>query len=190
MSILHIAICLPARWLAGKTHELKDYNFGYYDMGKALDLMERAFKSILNNGCLIYDQDFMMDSIFAKISKTVDPFREYLNYMWEEKGGYRVDGNQDDKVLQVDELRAALFHHSRADIMQTDDLCSELGVVCAMAFLKEFRDTSKATHNYLSSIDGQFSLKVISDDIKKAGLGKEASNNTSESDFASAKQAV
>ena len=90
MSILHIAICLPARWLAGKTHELKDYNFGYYDMGKALDLMERAFESILNNGCLIYDQDFMMDSIFAKISKTVDPFREYLNYMWEEKGGYRV----------------------------------------------------------------------------------------------------
>ena len=48
----------------------------------------------------------------------------------------------------------------------------------------------KATHNYLSSIDGQFSLKVISDDTKKAGLGKEVSNGTSESDFAFAKQAV
>jgi hypothetical protein len=32
---------------------------------------------------------------------------------------------------------------------------------------------SKATHNYLSSIHGQFSLKVISDDMKKAGLGKD-----------------
>ena len=69
-------------------------------MGKALDLMERAFESILNNGSLIYDEAFMMDSIFAKISKTVDPFCEYLNYMWVKKGGYRVDGNQDDKVYQ------------------------------------------------------------------------------------------
>ena len=190
LSILHIAICLPTRWLAGKTHELKEFNFGYYDMGKALDLMETAFESILNDGSLIYDEAFMMDSIFAEISNTVDPFREYLTYMSEEKGGYRVNGNQDDKFLPVDELRAALFYPSRADIMQTDDLCTELGVVCAMAFLKEFRDTSKATHNYLSSIDGQFSLKVISDDMKKAGLGKEASNSTSESDFASAKQAI
>ncbi len=142
-------------------------------MGKALDLMERAFESILNNGSLIYDEAFMMDSIFAEISETVDPFCKYLKYMWVEKGRYRVDGNQDDKVLPVDKLRAALFYPSHADIMQTDDLCSELGVVCAMAFLKEFRDTSKATHNYLSSIDGQFSLKVISDDMKKAGLGKD-----------------
>ncbi len=69
-------------------------------MGKALDLMERAFESILNNWSLIYDEAFMMDSIFAEISDTVDPFREYLTYMSEEKGGYRVDGNQDDKVNQ------------------------------------------------------------------------------------------
>lgn len=26
--IIHIAICLPIRWLAGKCHELKGYDFG------------------------------------------------------------------------------------------------------------------------------------------------------------------
>lgn len=190
LSILHIAICVPTRWLAGKTHELKEYNFGYYDMGKALDLMETAFESILNDGSLIYNEEFMMDSIFSEITESVDPFREYLQYMWVEKSGYTVAGPRDEKVLPADELRAALFYPSRADIMQTDDLSSELGVISAMAFLKEFRDTTKATHNYLSSIDGKFSLKSISDDTRKAGLGKEASNSTSESDFASAKQAV
>ena len=159
-------------------------------MGKALDLMETAFESIINDGSLIYDEDFMMNSIFAEISNTVDPFREYLQYMWVKKSGYTVAGPRDEKVLPVDELRAALFYPSRADIMQTNDLCTELGVVSAMAFLKEFRDTTKATHNYLSSIDGRYSLKTISNETRKAGLGKEASNSTSESDFASAKQAV
>ena len=190
LSILHIAICVPTRWLAGKTHELKEYNFGYYDMGKALDLMETAFESVLNDGSLIYDEEFMMNSIFAEISAEVDPFREYLQYVWVEKSGYTVAGPRDETVLPIDELRAALFYPTRADIMQTNDLCSELGVVCSVAFLKEFRDTTKATHNYLSSIDGQYSLKVISSDMREAGLGKEASNSTSESDFASAKQAV
>ena len=69
-------------------------------------------------------------------------------------------------------------------------LAGKTHVVCAMAFLKEFRDTTKATHNYLLSIDGRYSLKKISNDMRKAGLGKEASSSTSESDFASAKQAV
>jgi hypothetical protein len=146
LSILHIAICVPTRWLAGKTHELKEYNFGYYDMGKALDLMETAFESVLNDGSLIYDEEFMMNSIFAEISAEVDPFREYLQYVWVEKSGYTVAGPRDETVLPIDELRAALFYPTRADIMQTNDLCSELGVVCSVAFLKEFRDTTKATH--------------------------------------------
>ena len=50
-------------------------------MGKALDLMETAFESILNDGSLIYDEKFMMNSIFAEITESVDPFREYLQYM-------------------------------------------------------------------------------------------------------------
>jgi hypothetical protein len=32
LSILYISVCLPTCWLAGKTHELSKYNFGYYDM--------------------------------------------------------------------------------------------------------------------------------------------------------------
>jgi hypothetical protein len=48
LSILHISICLPTRWLAGKSQDLAEYNFGYYDMGLALDLMETAFESIID----------------------------------------------------------------------------------------------------------------------------------------------
>jgi hypothetical protein len=57
LSMLHIAICLPTQWLAGKTHKLAEYGFGYYDMGEALDLMEAKpsvmtrQKYLMKNSC-------------------------------------------------------------------------------------------------------------------------------------------
>lgn len=73
LSILHISVCLPLCWLAGKSHELADYGFGYYNMGMALDAMEAAFQEIVDNGELLFDEDFMMN-IFSEISNVVDPF--------------------------------------------------------------------------------------------------------------------
>jgi hypothetical protein len=46
-----------------------------------------------------------------------------------------------------------------------------------MTMLAEFRDTSKATHNYLSSMFGKSSIAVISENQRKDGFGKEAANN-------------
>ena len=56
-----------------------------------------------------------------------------------------------------------------------------MAVTAASAFLIEFRDENKATAQYLSSIGGENSLAVISESKRKAGLGKESSNSTSES---------
>jgi hypothetical protein len=103
LSILHISICLPTCWLAGKSHELSEFNFGYYDMGKALDLMERAFESIIDNRELMLNEDFMMNKLFSDIAKTaVNPFKTYLEYMFEENlGNNGLSGN---KVLPWDLL--------------------------------------------------------------------------------------
>ena len=182
LSILHIAICMPVRWLAGKTESLLDYDFGYYDMGKALDIMESAFMEIIDDPSKFLDEDFMM-GLFSEISDKVDPFKAYLEYMFEEKFGNVVENtkSEDDKVLPYDLIRAAVFYPDRDDIRKTDDLCRELAVTAASAFLIEFRDESKATAQYLSSIGGENSLAVLSESKRKAGLGKESSNSTSES---------
>ena len=92
-------------------------------MGFALDAMETAFESILDNGELILDEDFMMNQIFADISSRVDPFREYMEYMWMERTSHVVSKKSEDKVLPYDLLRAALFYPTRADIVETDDNC-------------------------------------------------------------------
>jgi hypothetical protein len=188
LSILHISICLPTRWLAGNSHELSKFNFGYYDMGKALDSMEAAFESILDDGELIVDEDFMMNNLFLDLSETIDPFKEYLEYVFEEKRS--IVGSSGDKVLPWDLLCAELFYPSRADVVQTLKLCSELAIIAAATFLAEFRDTAKATHNYLSSISGKYSLSVITEEERQVGFRKEASNSISESNFASATQSL
>jgi hypothetical protein len=36
-------------------------------MGKALDAMETAFESVLDNGELILDEDFMMNDLFLEL---------------------------------------------------------------------------------------------------------------------------
>jgi hypothetical protein len=153
-------------------------------MGKALDAMEHAFEMILDNGELCLDEEFMMNRLFMDLSDTIDPFRAYLEFMFEDK--LSKTHWSDEKVLPWDHLRAAVFYPSRADIVQTHDLCCQLAVVAASTFLVEFQDTSKATHNYLSSISGKYSQAVISEGQRKAGFGKEASNSISESNFASA----
>ena len=84
LSIIHISICLLSRWLTGNTRDLGNYGFGYYDMGKMLDVMEDRFDEISRNGDLLLNEDFMM-IVFVEIVDKVDPFAEYLEFMFTEK---------------------------------------------------------------------------------------------------------
>ena len=46
-------------------------------MGKALDSMESAFENIMSNGELIYDEDFMMNTMFSEIMETASKHHHY-----------------------------------------------------------------------------------------------------------------
>ena len=39
LSILHLSICMPSWYLAGKSHEFKQYGWGVADMGRVLDMI-------------------------------------------------------------------------------------------------------------------------------------------------------
>ena len=58
LSILHIAICLPTRWLAGNAKDLGQNGFSYYDIGLVLDLMEDRFEEISSDGSLMMNEDY------------------------------------------------------------------------------------------------------------------------------------
>ena len=73
LSILHVSICIPMRWLAGNCGNLEEYGFGVADMPKALDLMDDAFEKVSIDGNLLLDEDFMM-GIFDLLVRTMPSF--------------------------------------------------------------------------------------------------------------------
>ena len=52
-------------------------------MPKAVDLMDNSFTEITKDGNLMLDDDFMMN-VFETLAKKINPFKEYLTYMFEE----------------------------------------------------------------------------------------------------------
>jgi hypothetical protein len=92
--------------------------------------------------------------------------------------------SEDDEVLPYVELHSKFFYPSRADIHQTNSLVCRLAEDAASTFLVEFRDTSKATSTYLSSIGGKYIAALVNTDDRIC-LHKEASNSIAKSNHAS-----
>jgi hypothetical protein len=186
LSILHISVCLPTRWLTGNTHELATYNFGMHDMARVADMLEKAMEVVVSDGSKFLDEDFIMN-IFQDITKQVDPFKDYLAFIFEEKQSYPVGSrSEEDAVLPFDQLRAELFYPERDENRKSYRMACRLAEEAATTILTELRDPSKATSHYLSSLDGIRSWKNLSEEQKKQGLKKAASNSISESNHAAA----
>ena len=60
----------------------------------------------------------------------------------------------------------------------------------AVTVLRELRDPHKQTHNYLSSVDGEFSWGNTTEEEHKACLGMMATNDIAESPFGGWSQQV
>jgi hypothetical protein len=91
--------------LAGNAKDLNQYGFSYYDMGSVLDLMEDRVEEISSDSSLIENEDYMMDML-SSIAVNVDPFAEYLEFMFTEKQSKPVAGSKsdDENILPYDKL--------------------------------------------------------------------------------------
>ena len=181
LTIHHLAIFLPHRWLAANCGSLGEWDFGVADMAWTVDLLDAAFKKIIKKPELFLDDDFMMN-IFKPIADKIPPFQDYLEHMFENKTSNPIGcWEEADKVIPYDEVRAAVFFPTRVDIRQTHDLCLELAVRWAASMRREFRDERKNTHKYLSASNGVASLAMISEEMRTDGFGIDASNSVCES---------
>ena len=131
-------------------------------MGICVDLMEAVSLEVSEDGEKMLDEEFMMN-IFKPIANKVKPFEDYLTMMFEEKTSYPMCSfNENDKVLPCDLLKLQLFYPTRVDIRESHEFTCCLGEVALSRFVVEFRDPSKATSSYLSSIDEKKIEKGIS----------------------------
>ena len=80
------------------------------------------------------------------VTNQVTPFKEYLDFMFEEKTSNPVGcWNEANKVLPYDLLRAAVFYPTRCDIRQSQDYSLDLCVKVATIMQAEFRNETKNT---------------------------------------------
>ena len=135
LSIVHIAITLPMRWHARKTQDLAKYEWGVADMGLCVDLMEKAFMQVAEDGEKLIKEHFIM-KCFKPISDRVKPFEDYLTMIFEERTANPMCSvHNDDKKLPYDLLKLYFFYPTRVDIRESHDLSCQLGEVAASRFV-------------------------------------------------------
>ena len=83
-SIVHLAICLPIRWLASNSHLLAKYNWSIRSMGRVVDILESALGKIILSKELILDEAFMLD-MFKDLRDELKLFHEYWLHMFDKK---------------------------------------------------------------------------------------------------------
>ncbi len=104
-------------------------------MGQTVDLMGEAFEKIANDGEMMLDEEFMMN-IFEPIVDQVEPFAEYLEFIFENKEGHALGSREKaDKWLSFDELHAELFFPTQNNIRETHSIACHLAEVAAATFL-------------------------------------------------------
>ena len=180
-SILYLSICLPFRWIAARTHTLKEYKWGARSMGRIFDILETRLEEIKSESALFVNRDYMM-GLFKEVVDEIPPFKEYLEHMYEKRKMPTVVGSN-TKEVHLALLRDELFYPTIEDNQDSTDLVKELAVVSAKAYLDELRNENKASYKYLSSSRSSFSYVHCPDEIKEEMLGKMATNDLAESSF-------
>ena len=180
LSIIHLSITIPMRWLAGKTQDLKQYTWGPMSMGRALDTLEMKLEELMSDPSLILKDNFMM-SMFDEFADELPPLREYFEHLYEKKRMSVISRKSGTKVVHLGRMRRELFAPSRKTERDTNKRVQELAKVAANSILTELRDESKATHKYLSRFGKEYSWKHCPEIRKQALLGCTATNDECES---------
>ena len=118
-------------------------------MRLVVDLLEDAMEKIAGNGDLMLQEDFMMN-IFRQLQDQIDPFDEYLTFVFEDKIRKPLSGSVvlGGKVIPFDLLWAELFCPTKNHNRQTATFCHRHAEEIATTMLIELRDPQKATATY------------------------------------------
>ena len=181
LSILHMCIVIPVRWISAQTHNLGQYKWGARSMGRVLDIIEESMDEINTNHSLILSKDYMM-AIFVELHDELPPFNGFCENRFE-KQRMSVVRHTCTKVVHLARSRDELFAPVVEDNKNAGDTVETLAGIVSESFLQELRDTNKASYKYLTSSGSSFSYTHCPEEIRKDMIGKWATNDIAESCF-------
>ena len=101
LSIIHIYVVKPFRFLAGKAHEFAEYKWGAADMSQVIKALYGKLGEIDSEPDLVLDA-FFMDNIFIKFRRQLSPFALYWDVLFKEKQMKVVAQKMVPELLQQD----------------------------------------------------------------------------------------
>jgi hypothetical protein len=152
--------------------------------------MYNAFVEVESDGELMLDEDFIMN-ILSPLYAELPELNKYLTYNFEEKESNVIGScSQGNRVLAIDLAKCEVFYRTQIENQQMHDLCVDLAREVATCLLLEVADPKKVTLNYLLKCNGRFSWDKSSTEEKNATIGMRATNDPSESQFATFTEAL
>ena len=149
-------------------------------MARVIDTVREKMSAITEKPELIHDETFMMD-IFKVYRDELPPFKEYWDEMFTKKQMPVVARKSGSKVVQLAEVKKALFKPTRQTDKQAVTCMLELAPIATGAVVKEIDDESKATYKYSKASKSKFSWACCPEKTKKDFLGCKATNDEAES---------
>jgi hypothetical protein len=171
---------MPFRYLAGKTHEFAEYNWGAADMSRVIDTLHDALNEIKEDPGLVLDPLYMMN-IFKEYRDELPPFKEYWELTFKKKQMRIVNCKDGTKVVHFARLLKYLFDPKRLTDKETTKRVLELASEAVVAFIRELLDQKKATWKYLSVSGSEYCWANSTEERKAALIGMTATNDEAES---------
>eukprot|EP00956_Cyclotella_meneghiniana_P032426 scaffold89181_cov36-Cyclotella_meneghiniana.AAC.1 len=118
MSIIHLSISMPVRFLAGKSHQFAKHGWSAADMSRVIDTLHSKLNDIHKNPSLILNENFMMN-IFQQYRNELPPFEEYWQLIYHKKQMKVVSRTDGTSVVHYKRIRRRLFHPTKKADKQT-----------------------------------------------------------------------
>ena len=180
LTIIYMSMCLPLRWLAAKTPDLAEYEWGAVNMSLVLDVFKDKLDYLVLNPDKVLCKSFMMN-LFKQFLVKLPPMQEYWDLIFKRAQQKIICRHTGAVMVRLADVQDEAF----APKNKTNRRCSprviELGTVAFVAMRDDMLDVRKATHRYLSCFGLYRSWKGCPDSIKKMTWGMESTNDYSES---------
>ena len=118
-------------------------------MPDIVDLTDKGFATVQRDGNKIMDDTFIF-GIFNKIAKKVNPFEEYMEYIFEHKKNIPIGSFKNEvKVKPWELLRCDMMFPTRRDIIQSNPITFEVGVHVAIIFSRKVAGQEQGHHKVM-----------------------------------------
>ena len=188
MTILSNSLMPPMLCLLGKTHELREYNWGPISMSLFFDKMHSWLTQICAKPELFLDEKFMLGWI-QPFKDQVDPFKEYCDAAFARNQPTFRSRTTHAIVANLRDVCDEAFHPKNQALKACEEILLKLVPTIAGGIIEDMEDRKRVAWKHLSKFGKEhieefnysLSWKYSTEEMKEHMMGWKPGNSITES---------